>query len=66
MRGADRQTAELFSYLSPEALVPPGHPLRRIRPLVNAALERLSTQSRNVPSLPQVEMSLVAVEARAR
>ena len=44
MRGADRQTAELFSYLSPEALVPPGHPLRRIRPLVNAALERLSAE----------------------
>ena len=44
MRGADRQTAELFSYLSAEALVPPGHPLRRIRPLVNAALERLSAE----------------------
>lgn len=44
MRGADRQTAKLFSYLSPEALVPPGHPLRRIRPLVNAALERLSVE----------------------
>jgi transposase len=44
MRGADRQTAELFSYLSPEALVPPEHPLRRIRPLVNAALERLSAE----------------------
>ena len=44
MRGADRQTAELFSYLSPEALVPAGHPLRRIRPLVNAALERLSAE----------------------
>ena len=44
MRGADRQTAKLFSYLSPEALVPPGHPLRRIRPLVNAALERLSAE----------------------
>ena len=44
MRGADRQTAKLFSYLSPEALVPPEHPLRRIRPLVNAALERLSAE----------------------
>src|SRR5487761_2637464 len=44
MRGADRQTAKLFSYQSPEALVPPGHPLRRIRPLVNAALERLSAE----------------------
>ena len=43
MRDADRQTATMFSYLSPEALVPEGrHPLRAIRPLVNAALARLS------------------------
>jgi transposase len=42
MRGADRQTAVMFSYLSPETLVPENHPLRAIRPLVNAALERLS------------------------
>ena len=42
MRGADRQTAAMFSYLSPETLVPENHPLRAIRPLVNAALERLS------------------------
>ena len=41
MRGADRQTAAMFSYLSPEAMVPAGHPLRLIRPIVNAALERL-------------------------
>jgi transposase len=32
----------MFSYLSPETLVPISHPLRAIRPLVNAALERLS------------------------
>ena len=42
MRGADRQTAAMFSYISPETLVPQDHPLRVIRPLVNAALERLS------------------------
>ncbi len=42
MRGADRQSAAMFSYLSPETLVPISHPLRAIRPLVNAALERLS------------------------
>jgi transposase len=44
MRGADRQTGKLFSYASPESLVPPDHPLRAIRLLVNAALERLSPQ----------------------
>ena len=42
MRGADRQTAAMFSYISPEGLVPQDHPLRAIRPLVNAALGRLS------------------------
>jgi hypothetical protein len=42
MRGADRQTAAMFSYLSPGAFVPPNHALRAIRPLVNAALDRLS------------------------
>src|SRR5829696_7102779 len=42
MRGADDQTGALFSYLSPEAMVPKDHPLRAIRPLVNAALARLS------------------------
>jgi transposase len=42
MRGSDEQTGALFSYLSPEALVPRDHPLRGIRHLVNAALEKLS------------------------
>src|SRR6478736_6750091 len=42
MCGADEQTGALFSYLSPEAMVPEDHPLRAIRPLVNAALARLS------------------------
>jgi transposase len=42
MRGTDEQTGALFSYLSPDALVPRDHPLRAIRRLVNAALEKLS------------------------
>jgi transposase len=42
MRGTDRETGKLFSYASPESLVPRDHPLRAIRALVNAALERLS------------------------
>jgi transposase len=44
MRGTDEQTGALFSYLSPDVLVPAEHPLRAIRPLVNTALERLSPQ----------------------
>ena len=34
MRGRDRQSGQLFSYVSPEALVPKDHPLRVIRQLV--------------------------------
>src|SRR5213082_950382 len=42
MRGSDRQTGKLFSYASPDTLVPEDHPLRAIRLLVNSALDRLS------------------------
>jgi transposase len=42
MRGRDRQTGQLFSYASADSLVAADHPLRAIRLLVNAALERLS------------------------
>ncbi len=42
MRGRDRESGSLFSYASPESLIPRDHPLRAIRALVNAALERLS------------------------
>jgi transposase len=44
MRGTDDQNGALFSYLSPDVLVPSDHPLRAILPLVNAALERLSPE----------------------
>jgi transposase len=42
MRGADRQQAHLFSYVSPERRIPADHPLRAMRVTVDAALERLS------------------------
>jgi transposase len=42
MRGQDRQQAHLFSYVSPERRVPADHPLRPIRMMVDAALEKLS------------------------
>ncbi len=42
MRGEDRQQTQLFSYVSPERRVPPDHPLRPIRVMVDAALEKLS------------------------
>src|ERR1700756_5299712 len=42
MRGIFRDQAQLFSYVSPESRVPPGHPLRKIRSLVRGALKELS------------------------
>lgn len=42
MRGTDQQTDHLFSYVSPEQRVPPDHPLRPIREMVDAALRGLS------------------------
>ncbi len=42
MRGEDHQQTAMFSYLSPEQRVPANHPLRRLRPLVDAVLNRLS------------------------
>ncbi len=42
MRGGDARTESLFSDVSCEARVPPGHPLRPIRALVDEALAELS------------------------
>jgi len=42
MRGPDTQQSAMFSYLSPEKRVPTGHPLRRIREMVDRALRALS------------------------
>jgi transposase len=42
MRGDDEQSGHLFSYLSPEQRVPADHPLRAIRVMTDAALDRLS------------------------
>ena len=42
MRGPDDRSEGLFSYVSCEARVPQGHPLRAIRAIVDEALEVLS------------------------
>jgi transposase len=58
MRGEDILQESLFSYLSCEARVPAEHPLRRIRVIVDAALERLDGtfgelySERGRPSIP--------------
>ena len=42
MRGADHQTNEMFSYLSPEQRVRPDHPLRAIRTMTDQVFAELS------------------------
>jgi transposase len=42
MRGDDRRSAGMFSYIGPEERVPPDHPRRPIRDMVDTALRELS------------------------
>jgi transposase len=42
MRGTDIDQGGLFSYVSMEERVPPGHPLRRVRALLDEALKSMS------------------------
>ena len=44
MRGDDPRHEAMFSYVTPEARVRPDHPLRPIRRMTDAALERLSSR----------------------
>jgi len=44
MRGAFADLGGLFSYISPEARVPPDHPLRKIRKFVREVLGDLKPQ----------------------
>ncbi len=58
MRGVDRRTEGLFSYVSRESRVPAGHPLRVILPLVDGVLAGLSGEFQQLyalngrPSIP--------------
>lgn len=44
MRGSDEQSGSLFSYVDLESRVRADHPLRPVREIVNAALDRLSRE----------------------
>ena len=58
MRGKDRQNGQLFCYVTPDSLIPPDHPLRTIRGLVNQALARMEPTFASIyakdgrPSIP--------------
>jgi hypothetical protein len=45
MRGDDRQPDSMFSYVSAEHRVPPNHPLRAMRSLVDDVLRDRSRRS---------------------
>src|SRR6202050_3735685 len=42
MRGPDHQQSAMFSYLSPEQLVPSDHPLRAVRQMADTILAQLT------------------------
>jgi len=42
MRGIDHQQADMYSYVSPEARVRAGHPLRAIRKMADEALKKMT------------------------
>ncbi len=58
MRGEDRSSGSLFSYVDLESRVPAGHPLRLIRGIVNEVLDVLSVEFERLyshtgrPSIP--------------
>jgi len=62
MRGTDDRSDFLFSYVSPEHRVPADHPLRPIRQMTDAALERLSARFETMysemgrPSIPPEQL----------
>ena len=70
MRGRFRDQGGLFSYLSPEARVPPRHPLRQIRELVRTVLKELSVNfgrlysSEGRPSITPEQLRSVVHETR--
>ena len=62
MRGDDRQQGAMYSYISPEARVPPDHPLRAIRGLMDEVLRELSPRFEGLyarvgrPSIPPEQL----------
>src|SRR5207247_4235027 len=69
MRGDDRQTGWMFSYVSPEERVPADHPLRAIRRMTDAIFDRLSPRFDRLysdigrPSIPPEKLPPRAVAA---
>ena len=70
MRGVFQDQGGLFSYVSPESRVPPGHPLRKIRELVrdvlmelNRSLARLYAKEGRPSVPPEQLLSALLIQA---
>ncbi|SDL83259.1 hypothetical protein SAMN04487971_1281 [Paracoccus chinensis] len=44
MRGTDKVSGKLFSYVDLKERIPAGHPLRKVRPILNDALASLDAE----------------------
>ena len=62
MRGTDERAGSLFSYVDLESRIPPKHPLRAIRAIVNEALSTLDADFAGLysrigrPSIPPEQL----------
>jgi hypothetical protein len=69
MRGQDRISGALFSYVDVEARIPAKHPLRTLRRLTHAALDELNArfsvlyEAVGRPSIPPEQLLRGAVAA---
>lgn len=64
MRGLDGRNGSLFAYVDIETRVPPEHPVRRIRELVNGALGL--DDARHDPAVSSLIAAGLKVDADAR
>ena len=68
MRGEDRSSGNLFSYVDLEHRVPSDHPLRLIRAIVNDVLASLSKEFETLysptgrPSIPPEQLFLALID----
>ncbi len=68
MRGPDEQTADIFSYVSPETRVRADHPLRAIRQMTDQVLRELSPRFERMysdlgrPSIPPEQLRALLLD----
>jgi len=72
MRGVDSESGSLFSYVDLDERIPVGHPLRKIRQIVNDALASMDVDfdelyaSEGRPSIPPERLLRASLAQSAR